>query len=75
MWEQGENMKMALNLDMTHSGLEERHIQSCARGGRGGRGQFGQGRGGGQRLGTRRVVSGEIRATIIDHVINHGLTM
>ncbi len=44
-------------------------------GGRGGRGRVGQGRGGGQRPGTRRVVSDEIRASIIDHVINHGLTM
>ena len=42
---------------------------------RGGRGRVGRGRGGGQRPGTRRVVSDDIRATVIDHVINHGLTM
>lgn len=61
------------------------------RGGRGGgrgvraRGGRGEGRGGGVRVrgggiagrGVRRhhIVPDEIRATIIDHVINHGLTM
>ena len=45
------------------------------RGGRGGRGQGRQGRVRGQRREARRAVSDEIRATLIDHVINHGLTM
>ncbi|KAJ8016523.1 hypothetical protein DPEC_G00008130, partial [Dallia pectoralis] len=55
-------------------------------GGGGGRGR-GRGRGGGgrrkkegrrrrgQRREGRRAISNEIRATLVDHVINHGLTM
>lgn len=41
------------------------------RGGVGGRGR----RGRGQRREGRRAISDEIRATLVDHVINHGLTM
>lgn len=37
----------------------------------GGRGR----RGRGQRRQGRRAISDEIRATLVDHVINHGLTM
>lgn len=37
-------------------------------GGRGGRGGRGQGR-------MRAIISDEIRATLVDHVVNHGLTM
>lgn len=33
------------------------------------------GRGRGQRREGRRAISDEIRATLVDHVINHGLTM
>lgn len=40
-------------------------------GGVGGRGR----RGRGQRREGRRAISDEIRATLVDHVINHGLTM
>lgn len=32
-------------------------------------------RGQGQRRQGRRAISDEIRATLVDHVINHGLTM
>ena len=39
-------------------------------GGRG-RGRRGQG----QRREGRRAISDEIRATLVDHVVNHGLTM
>lgn len=39
--------------------------------GRGGQGQ-GRGRGRGR---PRTVISDEIRATLVDHVVNHGLTM
>lgn len=46
-------------------------LRGVGRGARGGRGRVRNG--GGQ--GTRRVVSNEIRATVVDHVINHGLTM
>lgn len=47
------------------------------RGGRrGGRGGGGQERGRGGRRGRQRVeISDEIRATVIDHVLVHGLTM
>lgn len=41
---------------------------------RGGRGNMQQ-RGGGGRARARQVISDEIRATIIDHVLVHGLTM
>lgn len=46
-------------------------------GGRGRGQQRGQirGRGRGQRREGRRAISDEIRATLVDHVINHGLTM
>lgn len=44
-------------------------------GGRVGRGQEGWGRGGGVIREGRRAVSNEIRATLTDNVINHGLTM
>ena len=58
----------------------------CVRGGRrggGGRGDGGgrggaRGGGGGGRVGQRRqraIISDEIRATIIDHVLVHGMTM
>lgn len=41
-----------------------------------GRGVGGRGRRGrGQRREGRRAISDEIRATLVDHVINHGLTM
>lgn len=40
------------------------------RGGRGGRGGHGRGR-----RRQRTVISDEIRATVVDHVVNHGLTM
>jgi hypothetical protein len=33
------------------------------------------GGGGGDRPGTRRVISDEIPATVVDHVVNHGLTL
>lgn len=47
------------------------HMRGGRRGGRGG---GGQGRGG--RRGRQRVeISDEIRATVIDHVLVHGLTM
>lgn len=39
----------------------------------GGRGRGRRGRG--QRREGRRAISDEIRATLVDHVINHGLTM
>lgn len=39
----------------------------------GGRGRGTRGRG--QRREGRRAISDEIRATLVDHVINHGLTM
>lgn len=38
----------------------------------GGRGGQGRGRGRGR---PRTVISDEIRATLVDHVVNHGLTM
>ena len=42
----------------------------------GGRGGGGGGGGGGRvRLRRRAVISDEIRATVVDHVLNHGLTM
>ena len=50
------------------------------RGGRGGGGQGGgegqgeEGEGGGERR-RRMVISNEIRATVVDHVLNHGLSM
>lgn len=45
------------------------------RGGRGrGRGRA-QNRGGGRRGQVHRQIPNEIRATLVDHVINHGLTM
>ena len=47
----------------------ERRGGICVRGGRGGR----RGRGGQQRH--RTVISDEIRAPLIDHVLVHGLSM
>ncbi len=41
---------------------------------RGGRGR-GQNRGRGRRGQVHRQIPGEIRATIVAHVVNHGLTM
>lgn len=59
--------------------VERENIRRGGQGGRGGqRGRGGQGVRGGRR-GRMRVgytrVSNEIRATLIDHVINHGLSL
>ena len=43
--------------------------------GRGGRGGGGQGGGEGGERRRRMVISNEIRATVVDHVLNHGLSM
>lgn len=51
-------------------GQQRGQIQRRTVGGRG-RGR----RGRGQRREGRRAISDEIRATLVDHVINHGLTM
>ena len=40
----------------------------------GGEGQGEEGEGGGERR-RRMVISNEIRATVVDHVLNHGLSM
>lgn len=50
-------------------GQQRGQIQRRRVGGVGGR------RGRGQRREGRRAISDEIRATLVDHVINHGLTM
>ena len=53
------------------------------RGGRGseevrggeGRGEIGQGRRRGRGRGVRSTITDEIRATLVDHVVNHGMSM
>lgn len=54
-------------------GQQQGQIQRRRVGGVGGRGRGRRGRG--QRREGRRAISDEIRATLVDHVINHGLTM